>query len=137
LSSLSSLDAARSLIGGPPDAIPTPALLIELDVVRANIAEMARRMETVAAALRPHAKIHKSPVLRRMQIEAGAIGLKTATVWEASAMVADGLSGILVCTQVVGPVKAAELARLAGDAELIVLVESAANADQLAFAARQ
>src|SRR3954449_1741048 len=135
MSSLSSLDAARSLIGGPPDAIPTPALLIELDVVRANIAEMARGMETVPAALRPHAKIHKSPVLGRMQIEAGAIGLTTATVWEASAMVADGLTSILVCNQVVGAVKAAELARLPAAADVIVLVDSAANAQELAAAA--
>jgi D-serine deaminase-like pyridoxal phosphate-dependent protein len=42
----------------------------------------------------------------------------------------------LVCNQVVGPVKAAELARLAGLATVIVLVESAANADELAEAAR-
>ena len=60
-------------------------------------------------------------------MEAGAIGLTTATVWEASAMVAAGLDRILVCNQVVGPVKAAELARLAGLATVIVLVESAAN----------
>src|SRR3954451_9410008 len=135
MSSPSSLDAARSLIGGPPDAIPTPALLIDLDVVRANIAEMARRMETMPAALRPHAKIHKSPVLGRMQIEAGAIGLTTATVWEAAAMVAEGLNGILVCNQVVGPVKTAELARIAGEAEVTVLVESSYNADELSAAA--
>src|SRR3954453_538744 len=137
MSSPSSLDAARSLIGGPPDGIPTPALLIGLDVGRPNIAEMARRMETVPAALRPHAKIHKSPVLGRMQMDAGAIGLTTATVWEASAMVAAGLSGILVCNQVVGATKAAELARLAGEAEVIVLVESTANARKLAAAARR
>jgi D-serine deaminase-like pyridoxal phosphate-dependent protein len=132
-----SLDAARGLIGGPPSAIPTPALLVDLAVVRANIDEMARRMETVPAALRPHAKIHKSPVLGRMQVDAGAIGLTTATVWEASAMVAGGLTGILVCNQAVGAVKAAELARLAGDAEVIVLVESEVNADELSAAARR
>ena len=92
-------------------------------------------METVPAALRPHAKIHKSPVLGRMQVDAGAIGLTTATVWEASAMVAGGLTGILVCNQAVGAVKAAELARLAGGAEVIVLVESDVNADELSAAA--
>jgi D-serine deaminase-like pyridoxal phosphate-dependent protein len=136
-SSPSALAAARTLIGGSPEVIPTPALLVELAVVRANIDEMARRMETVPAALRPHAKIHKSPALGRMQVDAGAIGLTTATVWEAAAMVAGGLTGILVCNQVVGTVKTAELARLAGEAEVIVLVESTANADELASAARR
>ena len=130
------LDAARRLVGRPVSAVPTPALLVDIAVVRDNIAEMRRRMDTVPAALRPHAKIHKSPVLGRMQLDAGAIGLTTATVWEASAMVAAGLDDILVCNQVVGPIKAAELARLAGLATVIVLVESATNADDLAEAAR-
>jgi D-serine deaminase-like pyridoxal phosphate-dependent protein len=130
------LETARRLVGGPPSAVPTPALLVELGAVRDNIAEMARRMETVPAALRPHAKIHKSPEFGRMQLDAGAIGLTTATVWEASAMVAAGLDDILVCNQVVGPVKAGELARLAARANVIVLVESDVNADELAAAAR-
>ena len=51
-------------------------------------------METVPAALRPHAKIHKSPVLGQMQIDAGAIGLTTATVWEATAMIEAGIGDI-------------------------------------------
>jgi D-serine deaminase-like pyridoxal phosphate-dependent protein len=130
------LDSARRLVGAPASALPTPALLVELAVVRDNIGEMATRMDTVPAALRPHAKIHKSPVLGRMQMEAGAIGLTTATVWEASAMVEAGLDDILVANQVVGPAKAAELARLAGLARITVLAESDANADELAEAAR-
>src|SRR3954447_21364514 len=130
------LRTARDLIGGPPGAIPTPALLVELPVVQENIAEMAHRMESMPAALRPHAKIHKSPVLGRMQVEAGAIGLTTATVWEASAMIGAGLDNILIANQVVGPVKASELARIAGEAEVIVFVESEHNANELTQAAR-
>jgi D-serine deaminase-like pyridoxal phosphate-dependent protein len=61
---------------------------------------MADRMAGLPAALRPHAKIHKSPILGRMQIKAGAVGLTTATVWEASVMVDAGLSDILVANQV-------------------------------------
>ena len=34
--------------------------------------------------LRPHARIDKSPILGRMQLDAGGIGLTTATIWEAS-----------------------------------------------------
>ena len=132
-----SLERARELVGGPADAVSTPALLLDLPTVRANIAEMAARMETVPAALRPHAKIHKSPELGRMQLEAGAIGLTTATVWEASAMIEAGLSGILVANQVVGAAKTAELARLAGLAEVIALVESVVNADEIAAAAQR
>src|ERR671934_2951349 len=97
------LEIARRLIGSPRDAPPTPALILDLRRVERNIAEMKRRMDPLPAALRPHAKIHKSPMLGRMQLEAGAIGLTTATVWEASAMIDAGLSHVLVAEQGVGP----------------------------------
>jgi D-serine deaminase-like pyridoxal phosphate-dependent protein len=129
------LEAARQFVGAPRGAPPTPALILDLPRVRSNLREMADRMSTLPAALRPHAKIHKNPTLGRMQIDAGAIGLTTATVWEASAMVGAGLSDILVANQVVGSVKTAELARLAGLARVMVTVDSTANADELSAAA--
>jgi D-serine deaminase-like pyridoxal phosphate-dependent protein len=127
---------ARDLIGGPRTAAPTPALILDLPKVRNNVAEMARRMATLPAALRPHAKIHKSPILGHMQVDAGAIGLTTATVWEAGAMVEGGLDDVLIANQVVGPRKAAALARLARDARVIVEVDSAVNVGELSAAAR-
>jgi D-serine deaminase-like pyridoxal phosphate-dependent protein len=131
------LEAAREFIGAPRSAPPTPALILDLPRVRSNLREMAERMSGLPAALRPHAKIHKNPNLGRMQIEAGAIGLTTATVWEASAMVEAGLSDILVANQVVGPVKTAELARLGSLARVLVAVDSARNADELSAAAEK
>jgi D-serine deaminase-like pyridoxal phosphate-dependent protein len=131
------LETARQFIGAPRNAPPTPALIIDLPRVRDNLREMADRMSGLPTELRPHAKIHKNPTLGRMQIEAGAIGLTTATVWEATAMVEAGLSDILVANQVVGPVKTAELARLAGLARVMVTVDSVVNADELSAAAQR
>ncbi len=127
----------RQLIGCELAELSTPALLLDLPKVRDNIAEMARRMETVPAALRPHAKIHKSPIVGRMQIEAGGIGLTTATVWEATAMIEAGLTDILIANQVVGPRKVAELARLAAIGRVITLVEDAGNVEQISAAAQR
>lgn len=127
----------RQLIGCEARDAPTPALLLDLPKMRGNIEEMARRMSTVPAALRPHAKIHKSPIVGRMQIEAGGIGLTTATVWEATAMIEAGLTDVLVANQVVGPRKVAELARLAGIGRVIALVEDAGNVEQISAAARK
>jgi D-serine deaminase-like pyridoxal phosphate-dependent protein len=129
------LDAARRLIGGPRDAVPTPALILDLACAQRNIDEMARRMRELPAALRPHAKIHKSPILGRMQVDAGAIGLTTATVWEASAMIEGGIADVLIANQVVGPVKTAELARVAGLGTVTVAVDGIENARQLSDAA--
>lgn len=129
------LEQARRLIGSPRSALPTPSLVADLPRVRANLAEMARRMETLPTALRPHAKIHKSPVLGQMQLDAGAIGLTTATIWEASAMVDSGLSDILIANQAVGPIKAAELARIAGLGRVTVAIESEHSARESSAAA--
>ena len=129
------LAGAKGLVGKRRDEVPTPALILDLPKVRRNIAEMANRMATLPAALRPHAKIHKNPGLGKMQVSAGAIGLTTATVWEASAMVDAGLTNILIANQVVGAAKVAELARIAGLAQVIVAVESAYNANELSDAA--
>lgn len=125
----------RRLVGAPLEQLPTPALVLDLAKVRANVDEMKRRMETVPAALRPHAKIHKSPVLARMQLDAGAIGITTATVWEATAMIANGIDDVLVANQVVGPRKVAELARLSTLGRVIAVVDDRANAEQISAAA--
>ncbi len=129
------LSGPRELIGKPVAAVPTPALILDLPKVRGNIAEMQRRMESVPAALRPHAKIHKSPVLAQMQLEAGSIGITTATVWEATALLESGIDDVLVANQVVGPRKVAELARLATLGRVIALVDDGRNAQMISAAA--
>lgn len=129
------LSGPQGLIGSPVELLPTPALVVDLAKVRANIAEMRARMETVPAELRPHAKIHKSPELARMQLAAGAIGITTATVWEATAMLEAGIDDVLVANQVVGARKEAELARLSTLGRVIVLVEDTGNAEALSAAA--
>ena len=129
------LATARGFIGSSIEELATPALILDLPKVRSNIEEMRRRMETVPAALRPHAKIHKSPVLGQMQIDAGAIGLTTATVWEATAMIEAGIEDILVANQVVGDRKVAELARLGTIGSPIVAVDDVGNAERISEAA--
>ena len=132
-----SVDAARRFVGRARDAPATPALILDLPKVERNVREMAERMSMLPAALRPHVKIHKSPILGRMQVDAGAIGLTTATLWEATAMVEGGIDDILIANEVVGAGKAAEVARLARVARVTVAVDCRTNGDELAEAARR
>jgi D-serine deaminase-like pyridoxal phosphate-dependent protein len=131
------LEGARGLIGQRRDAPSTPAIILDLPKVKQNIEEMRRRMETVPASLRPHVKIHKSPILGQMQIDAGAIGLTTATVWEATAMVEGGIEDVLIANQTVGSIKAAELARLASRAHVSTEVDDLNNGRELSRAAAE
>ena len=93
-------DAHRSAIGRTFEELTTPALLLHIDVLRRNIAAMAEWTKT-HAKIRPHTKVHKCVEIARLQVHAGAIGLTTATVWEASAMARAGLDNLLIANEVV------------------------------------
>lgn len=66
----------------PPD-LTTPCLLVDLDVLDANVTDMAQFAAAQGFALRPHAKTHKCLPIASAQLAAGAIGLTVATVAEA------------------------------------------------------
>src|SRR5581483_3961580 len=129
-------DAYGGAIGRHRHEVVTPALLLDLPAARRNIEKMGERMRGLSADLRPHVKVHKSPELARMQVEAGAIGISTATVWEAIAMVRSGLDGVFAVNTVAGPDKLAALAELAREADVMVAVDDAENAAEIAAAAR-
>ena len=93
-------------------------------------------MAGLPADVRPHIKVHKSPDLARLQVEAGAIGLSCATVWEAIVLARAELDHIFVVNTVAGPQKIAALAELAREVDVWVAVDDAANAADLARAAR-
>jgi len=122
-------------IGRKRDELITPALLLDLDVVRGNLALMAKLMKGKKSKLRAHIKVHKSPHLARMQIEAGAIGVGTATIWEAVVMARAGIDDVFVINQVVGPGKVSAAARLAREVPLKVAVDDPANVAALSKAA--
>ena len=123
-------------IGRHRSEVVTPALILDLPAAKRNIATMAGRLTTLPAKIRPHIKVHKSPQLSRLQVDAGAIGLSVATVWEAIVLVDSGLDHIFVVNTVAGPDKLRALAELAGRADVMVAVDEAANADALSAAAQ-
>ncbi|HKG24187.1 MAG TPA: hypothetical protein VKB09_00990 [Thermomicrobiales bacterium] len=82
--------------------VDTPALLLELDVMEANIAAMAAFFRDRPQKLRPHFKTPKTPEIARRQLEAGAIGITAAKLGEAEVLVEAGLGPVLIANQVVG-----------------------------------
>jgi len=128
--------AYGSAVGRHRHDVVTPALLLDLPAARRNITKMAERLKTMPGKLRPHIKVHKSPELSRMQVEAGAIGLSTATVWEAVVLVRSGLDSIFVVNTVAGRDKLAALADIAREAEVMVAIDDAENAAAIAEAAQ-
>lgn len=119
------------------DQIETPALLVDLAALEANIARLAKRVENNPHGVRltPHAKTHKCVEIARLQIAAGAKGVCCQNVTEVEAMVADGISRVLLSNEIVGADKAERLARLARSASIAVCVDDEGQADTLSSAA--
>lgn len=115
--------------------IPTPALLVDLDQMEANLERMAAFFRSVPAKLRPHFKNHKSAALAKRQLAAGAIGITCATVYEAECLVEQGVSNILLANEVAEPAKIRRLAALAGHADLIVAIDDPQVCQEFARAA--
>jgi D-serine deaminase-like pyridoxal phosphate-dependent protein len=101
----------------------TPAALVDLDRMAANLDRMADYAAGHRLALRPHVKTHKSPELAAEQVRRGAAGLTVAQLHEAQVMSAVS-DDILLAHPPVGAPKLARLAALAAAARLTVALDS-------------
>lgn len=125
-----------STIGRNVEEVPTPALLLDIAAAERNIARMAADLRDLPARIRPHIKVHKSAELAERQVAAGAIGLSTATVWEAVALAWAGLDDLFVVNTVSHPDKVRVIAELARERRVLIAVDDATNARTLSEAAR-
>ncbi|MDO8372885.1 MAG: alanine racemase, partial [Polaromonas sp.] len=117
------------LLGRPAAAIDTPALVIDLDAMERNLDRMAAFAAQHGVMLRPHAKMHKSATLARLQMAHGAVGVCVQKTSEAEALAALGVNNIYISNEVVSPFKlkrvvavARELQALGG--QLAIAVDS-------------
>lgn len=117
------------------DTLDTPALVVDLDRLEANIARWAAVARDAGVKLRPHAKTHKCVEIARRQMAAGATGLTLAKIGEAEVMARAGISDIFIANEVVGAPKIARLLTLARTIRVRVGVDSTEVAEPLAKAA--
>src|SRR5215467_10054884 len=95
------------------DHLQTPALVVDLDLMEANLRRMAAFFHAIPAKLRPHFKNHKCPDLAARQLDAGAIGITCATLGEAECLVHHGVRSVLLANEIVDPAKLKRLVELA------------------------
>jgi 3-hydroxy-D-aspartate aldolase len=128
---------AHDPIGAAVEELATPALMLDVGVARSNAALMGDRIHGLPAELRPHVKAHKCAELARLQLEHGAIGVTTATVAEAAAMIAAGATDVLIANQVVNPAAMDRLVAIARDGSVTTAVDDLGNLRDLAARARR
>jgi|TARA_Y100000588_G_scaffold294903_2_gene314943 D-serine deaminase-like pyridoxal phosphate-dependent protein len=115
--------------------LDTPALLIDLDKLDRNIAEMAARCKTNGVDWRPHTKGHKNPAIAHLCVEAGAIGVTCAKLSEAEVMAAAGIDDILVANEIVGEQKVRRLAGVQRRSSVMCAVDDPFHIHQIGKAA--
>lgn len=93
---------------------------------------MAAHAKRAGQSLRPHAKTHKSVVIARKQIAAGAIGICCATLPELKAMAEAGIVGLLLTAPVQDPAKVDSLIATAKKTPIIVAVDHPSQIEALA-----
>ena len=102
----------------------TPCAVIDMDKVERNIARIQAACDAAGVANRPHIKTHKSPLLAKMQIAAGAKGITCQKLGEAEVMAAAGIDDILISYNLIGEEKMARLAGLQAKANMTVAADN-------------
>ena len=118
------------------DDLDTPAALVDVDRMHANLRRAADYCRAHGLAWRPHAKTHKSAVLAAEQVRAGAVGVTVATPREAEVM-SGAVDDLLLAYPPVGAGKLARLMALPGHVRLTIGLDSAEALRGLAAASRE
>mgnify|MGYP006283166219 CR=1 FL=1 len=114
--------------------LETPAALVDVDRMAANLEKVGEYCSKWGIAYRPHAKTHKSAELARAQLAAGAVGVAVATTREAEVMAAV-CQDILLAYPPVGRGRLKRLLALPPQAQLSVALDSSQAVRGLARAA--
>src|SRR4030095_8818215 len=91
-------------------------------------------------ANRPHIKTHKSPMLAKLQIAAGAKGITCQKLGEAEVMAEAGIDDILISYNLIGEEKMVRLGALQAKANMTVAADNStviAGLPQAAAASRR
>src|ERR1700682_113613 len=102
----------------------TPAAVIDMDRVERNIARLRPACDAAGVANRPHIKTHKSPLLAKLQIAAGAKGITCQKLGEAEVMAESGIDNILISYNLIGDEKMARLGALQAKANMTVAADN-------------
>lgn len=87
--------ARKDFRGMTKDVLPTPCMVVDIDLFEKNLKTMADYAKKAPIYLRPHVKVHKSVDIAKRQVALGAIGITAATIAESELMSNGGIKGVL------------------------------------------
>ena len=105
--------------------IDTPAIIVDLKIVKENINAYQKYCNDVGITLRPHIKTHKIPALAKLQVKAGAVGITAQKISEAEAIISEGgIDDVLITYNIIGEKKLSALLDLAKKVKVSVVADS-------------
>ena len=120
----------------PLTQINTPAAVIDMARMDANIDRMQARVNALGVRFRPHVKTSKCVDVVRRQLKAGAAGITVSTLKEAEQFFASGMSDIFYAVGMAPHKLPQAAALLRAGCGLRVLVDNVAAAQAIAAYAR-
>jgi D-serine deaminase-like pyridoxal phosphate-dependent protein len=124
------------VVGQPITTLDSPQLLIDLDVVDANLRRLFGAVRDRGIKVRVHFKSLKCSGLAKYIAAVGSDGFLCAKLSEAEVLVDAGFTEVFIANQIVGPNKLQRLTNLAKRARVSICVDDADNVEALAQAAR-
>lgn len=112
-------------------ALDTPAVLIDLDRVVANLQRVQAYADKHGLKLRPHIKTHKLPRFARRAMELGAVGITVQKLGEAEVFADAGITEIFLPYNIIGAAKLARLKALHERVHISVTADSPETVDGL------
>ncbi|AMO22661.1 DSD1 family PLP-dependent enzyme [Ramlibacter solisilvae] len=110
----------------------TPAAVIDIGRMQANIERMQRHMDALGVRFRPHVKTSKCLPVVQAQIAAGAQGITVSTLKEAEQFFAAGITDILYAVSI-APTKLPQVLALRRQGcDLKIITDSVAGAQAVA-----
>lgn len=126
-----------NVIGNDKSELETPALLVDLNLMKENIEKMSSYFSGRRSTLRAHSKTHKCPYIAHKQISAGSNGVCVQKLGEAEVMVKSGVKDVLITNEVVEPRKLERLIALNNYADVKVAVDNLSIAKKMGEIARR
>jgi D-serine deaminase-like pyridoxal phosphate-dependent protein len=124
-------------VGKRIEELETPVPIIDIGIVKRNLARWQARCDKAGFANRPHIKTHKLVPLALAQMELGASGITVQKLGEAEVMANAGITDILLTFNVVGHHKLERLAELMKRTDIKVVADNPAVLEGLSHAARE
>ncbi|MGM1059499.1 alanine racemase [Saccharothrix sp. Mg75] len=119
------------------DRVATPFLALDRPVVEANVARLRRHLDGRGAVLRPHVKTAKSVEVARLAFDGGTGPITVSTLAEAEAFADAGFTDVVYAVGIAPDKLDRVVALRRRGVDLVVLLDSAAQAVAVADASRE